>query len=563
MKQFYMLSKAVFLFVFFTSLSIETYSQTTFTRVRNIFDAKCVSCHDGSTSSLNLTGTDNEVYARIVRAVSQNPTALAKDHKLIDPGYPERSFLLRKINNNWDDYYEFEATEGDVMPPPSYTGAAVTREEKELIRQWIMNGAPQTGNVVNVQRIANYYNNNGMPRMPVPAGPPAGQGFQIRLGTFFLAPGQEVEYYKKHDLKIPDSLEVARIDLLFNQQSHHFILFKFEPGSDSAFADGLRLVNVTNVFPSETTYLGAWTRPDSIKLPTNTAYFWQPNTVLDLNYHILNYSQDSILAADAYVNIYTQPVGTAEKEMKSKIQIYPPLQLIIPSGASLSTLGQNPELTFSESIFNSGSNKQWDVWMLATHTHKYGTGYNIYKRNPDGSKGEILYNGEYNSDYTFLQGFYDWAHPPVRYFEPLEPVIEARGFIHEAKFHNTSNSPIPVRFGLTTNDEMMLYYIQYVESPADFTGVENDLINFIGLEVYPNPYKEKTFINYNLNQDSDIRIDVYDMMGKHVANLANNNQASGQHRVEFSAKDRGLSNGVYIMNFNVNGTVVSKKIIEL
>ena len=71
-----------------------------------------------------------------------------------------------------------------------------------------------------------------------------------------------------------------------------------------------------------------------------------------------------------------------------------------------------------------------------------------------------MYDGFYDFDYTFYQGYYDYEDPAVRFFDPDTFVIKADdGLIHEATFNNDSTED--VGFGITTNDEMMLIFLQY------------------------------------------------------------------------------------------------------
>ena len=98
--------------------------------------------------------------------------------------------------------------------------------------------------------------------------------------------------------------------------------------------------------------------------------------------------------------------------------------------------------------------------MLTSHTHKLGVGYDIWLRDEFGNKGEHIFNGNY--DYQGCDcdlGFYDWSHPPVRYFEPFLELPPFAGFIHEAVYNNPGSSPVCV--GLTTEDEMFITMAQY------------------------------------------------------------------------------------------------------
>jgi hypothetical protein len=64
------------------------------------------------------------------------------------------------------------------------------------------------------------------------------------------------------------------------------------------------------------------------------------------------------------------------------------------------------------------------------------------------------------------------------------------------------------------------------------------------LQNYPNPFNAGTVIKYQLAGDGDIRLDVYDVLGRHIAVLAEGRRPSGQHEVRFDAGS--LPGGVYL-----------------
>lgn len=530
-----------------------------FARIYDLFQTKCVSCHSNASpqSGLDLQGSGNTnakrqaVFNNLVNVTPANSAAAAKGDKYIFPGDPQRSYLFRKIAHTSfeDGYFALGNGEGAQMPNAQ---AALSNVETELVRQWIYFGAPLSNNVGNETVINNYYNGLAVAPLPIPAAPPAGQGVQIKLGKIFLQPGEEFEYYLKHRLILPDTVEVNRVELIMNDYSHHFILFKFVPGEDGAMAEGLRSVNVANVFPDQTQYLLAWSNPQDINLPAGTAYTFASNTILDLNYHINNYNQDSILGAEAYVNIYYQPQGTAQQEMRSDIIIYNPTSLLIPA--------TNTEFTFTGSDFETGSNLTYNLWSLKSHTHKYGTDYDIYLRNPNGSKGEKIYEGMYDEEYTVNLGYYNWSHPPTRYFEPLYPVEAKYGLTHEAKFKNCCTSPL-VTFGLTTEDEMMLYYMQYtVSETQEPTGIdENPAQNYF--EVMPNPFNADTKLKFYLDKGSNVSYEVYDNLGRKVFARAEGYKPQGLNTITLDGS--AMAKGVYFIRLQAGNNLMTKQIMRV
>ncbi|MBE2226173.1 MAG: T9SS type A sorting domain-containing protein [Ignavibacteria bacterium] len=61
---------------------------------------------------------------------------------------------------------------------------------------------------------------------------------------------------------------------------------------------------------------------------------------------------------------------------------------------------------------------------------------------------------------------------------------------------------------------------------------------------YPNPFNPSTSISYAIAENSLVKLTVYDMLGREVADLVNQQQLSGNHSAVFNASH--LASGVYI-----------------
>jgi hypothetical protein len=529
-----------------------SYAQTdTYAIVYNLLKANCTAgCHSGGSPAgkLDLSGNSAAVYANLVGVNPINPTALAKGDKRVSPGDPHRSFLLRKCNNGLDSDNGIVAAEGVAMPQ---NAPGLTNVEIETIRQWIIFGAKQSGSQIDTAIIHKYYSGKGINATIAPlAPPPVGQGFQVHFGPLLMDVSHEAEFFLKHDLKLPDTLEVNRIDLKMPKQSHHFIIDKFKPGQAANYANGLR--DVTNsALGTGSDLVSAWALTADNDLPVGTAYQWEKSSILDLNFHFFNTNKDSILMVDVRFNVYTQAKGTAKDIMYS--ELIPYYYIVIPN--------DNKDHVFTDDANDPNAKRMWNVWLLSSHTHKYGVDYDIYKRKPGGGKADQLYEGYYNFDYTFNQGYYDWAHPAVRHFDPLIPINPKDGFIHETTYRN--NGSKAVQWGNTTDDEMMLIYVQYTLGPL-ITGVEEEqAISPINLNAFPNPYSEYTQLVYRLEKKSDVKVEIFNLLGEKIKTFANEVQSPGNYNYIFSARKLGYQTGIYIARISVNGKMFTQKLVEI
>lgn len=553
--------KKIFILVSAAFTANTASAQSTAQQVYDLFQTNCAtSCHNGTgpgvSPVLSTSGDLNAFRSALVNIDPINPAAQAKGYKLVDPGHPHTSYVLQKLaHSGWDSAFGLDAPEGNPMPDGQPSLAA---KDIELVRQWILFGAPTSGQVVNPQTLDNFYNVNGMARMTPPAPPAAGTGFQVHMGPFFINPSEEKEYYLKHHLNNIEQEKIVRMDVTINDESHHYLLFQFEPGAQDQLADGLRPVNVSNVFPDQTKYMVGWVDSDSTKLPEGTAYYLEPSTYLDLNYHILNYAfnGDSVLAAEAYVNFYTE--NTDDKiQMFSDLLIYPPTQLLIFNS------GQTQ--TFTDPVFESGVQDSMYVWFLSSHTHKYGLDYDIYKRNPDGTKGDQLYEGFYNTTYAFNQGYYDWQHPANLYLDEvygdLVPIKRSQGLVQEAKFRiNDPNEGPFVGFGLTTDDEMMLAFIQYTLQRPGTTGINGPTAQMEPmLQVYPNPAHDAVSVILPETHYGRCVVEVIDATGR-VCHRVETKDMQGDQGLMFSV--RGLQSGVYTIRAQAGAATYTARLMR-
>jgi len=78
---------------------------------------------------------------------------------------------------------------------------------------------------------------------------------------------------------------------------------------------------------------------------------------------------------------------------------------------------------------------------------------------------------------------------------------------------------------------------------------------------YPNPFNPTTQIKYALKEDGFVTIKVYDLLGKVVATLVNENKSAGYYTINFDASR--LSSGIYFYTIRSNDYYDRKKMIVL
>lgn len=104
------------------------------------------------------------------------------------------------------------------------------------------------------------------------------------------------------------------------------------------------------------------------------------------------------------------------------------------------------------------------------------------------------------------------------------------------------------------------------EKGIDLTSINTQNNNIIPQTLtleqnYPNPFNASTIINYSLPVKAKVVVKIFDMLGKEIAILKNDEEAAGSHSVNFNAVN--LSSGIYFIKLYSNGFFIIKKCILL
>jgi hypothetical protein len=78
---------------------------------------------------------------------------------------------------------------------------------------------------------------------------------------------------------------------------------------------------------------------------------------------------------------------------------------------------------------------------------------------------------------------------------------------------------------------------------------------------YPNPFNPATNITFSLDEVSEITLNVYNLRGELVANLASGTYGTGAHTVRFDAS--GLASGVYVYKLTAGSRSLQQKMLLL
>ena len=119
--------------------------------------------------------------------------------------------------------------------------------------------------------------------------------------------------------------------------------------------------------------------------------------------------------------------------------------------------------------------------------------------------------------------------------------IDSNGHAHDL----TADTPVWL------NNELYNISLEYMQSviPGNYTLIQN----------YPNPFNPSTTISFTVPTDGYVMISVFDINGRLVSTLLDDNINSGYHSITWDGAD--VSAGLYIYTLQAEGVSLSSKMI--
>jgi len=92
---------------------------------------------------------------------------------------------------------------------------------------------------------------------------------------------------------------------------------------------------------------------------------------------------------------------------------------------------------------------------------------------------------------------------------------------------------------------------------------ENVIVDYSVQQNYPNPFNPSTNIQYAISSTQFVTLKVYDLLGREVVTLVNEEKTAGSYEIEFGVKSLELSSGIYFYKLQAGEFVETKKMILL
>jgi hypothetical protein len=278
--------------------------------------------------------------------------------------------------------------------------------------------------------------------------PPAGHGVQYQMSTS-IAPSEEDERCK-FVLVPPGGLWVNREEVRYNGGSHHFILWKSSYTAIPTLDLRGNTVDTSDVFECPGGPSGTWSATafaagaqsgDGQRLidglPSDTAVRFDPGSVLIMDLHVLNPS-DQQVRTEVRINLWTVPDDQVTTEAGVYFFYNPFIR--VPAGGS-ATARMSCPVTSNVQLVNA-----------QTHMHRRGLGGSANLLDSSGNLIQEIYQS------------HSWEAVNVQSWTPGMTLQSGQSIDYKCNYQ--SSEPVDVMQGPTTKDEMcVLFGLYYPRDP--------------------------------------------------------------------------------------------------
>ena len=164
-------------------------------------------------------------------------------------------------------------------------------------------------------------------------------------------------------------------------------------------------------------------------------------------------------------------------------------------------------------------------------------------------------------DKEFFVGVqYDGTHKPAIGYDSTSS--NGRGWYNDGNIYNWTQLD-----SLKTPWHVTLYIRAEISLITGIVEIDNKVPkNFNLSQNYPNPFNPTTTIEYDLPKGVNVKLKVYDILGREVATLVEAYQAAGTYNVQWNGRNNGgenLASGIYLYSFEAGNYKSVKKMIYL
>jgi bilirubin oxidase len=132
------------------------------------------------------------------------------------------------------------------------------------------------------------------------------------------------------------------------------------------------------------------------------------------------------------------------------------------------------------------------------------------------------------------------------------------------KFEDFADSDVPYMYHchiLTHEEAGMMGQFTVVGETVSVDGFDVNPNTFSLLSAYPNPFNPRTTIQFSVETERAVSLNIYDISGQWVESLVEKQMEPGIHKIQWNAQN--LPSGVYIVSMQSGNQNKTKKLILL
>jgi hypothetical protein len=133
---------------------------------------------------------------------------------------------------------------------------------------------------------------------------------------------------------------------------------------------------------------------------------------------------------------------------------------------------------------------------------------------------------------------------------------------NESKYHFTDNlKNLTYNGGVVYRIKQVDYNGTYKYSNEVAVQVHSNPVEYSLMQNYPNPFNPSTVIKYSVKENSHVILKIFDMLGREVSTLLDEEKPAGTYSITFDAARSGLSSGTYFYTIKAGDFVQTKKML--
>ena len=191
--------------------------------------------------------------------------------------------------------------------------------------------------------------------------------------------------------------------------------------------------------------------------------------------------------------------------------------------------------------------------MILIYSRSYSYYYNIKKKN----EYEIWYGGINPYDK------YDSIKVQINPKDTIKFIIVSVNLcpVCKKQYYDNLHDTLDFTFSSDSNQTTEKLLLLNLDISLDVGSNNTNINSFYLSQNYPNPFNPSTKIKYSIAHSSFVTLKVYDLLGRGIAIIVNEEKAAGNYEINFNANK--LSSGVYFYRIQAGSFTDTKKLILL